>query len=191
MLFKKLVELCKKKITVELWHDKDTTWLSNGEVYAKLGENTNFDFEDIICIMEVSDEKAESITTTEAAFTEDDLHIFIPKSAEEIKMGRYSMNCDGLVLQPFETTKGILFLPAKHMQIFRDIGCKSYYLSKFRGGYIVLVAVDNNTIGMIRPHRTDLETMNLFSSGFDALVNMAYKNGFCDGGEHQYSLIDE
>lgn len=76
------------------------------------------------------------------------------------------------------------------MSIFRDIGCKTYYLSEFRGLYIILVAVDNTTIGMIRPHRTDLETMHTFSNEFAHLVTEAYKNNFCDSGEHQYSLLD-
>lgn len=188
MLFKKLVELCKKRITVELWRDGDITWLSNGEVYAKLNEDTSFEFSDIICIMELSDEKAECITTSKAEFLTDERHIFNPRQAEEIKPVRYSINCDGFPLQPFVTTKGVLFVPLKHMAIFRDVGCKSYYLSEFRGGYIVLVAVDNMTIGMIRPHKVNLEAMKDFASGFNAQVLKAHENEFC-GGDYQYSLV--
>lgn len=188
MLFKKLVELCKKRLTVELWRDDDTTWLSNGEVYAKLNEDTSFEFSDIICIMELSDEKAESITTSKAEFTIDERRIFNPRRAEEIIPMRYSINCDGLALQLFKTSKGILFLPTKHMSIFRDVGCKTYYLSEFRGGYIVLVAVDNTTIGMIRPHRANLEAMKDFSEGFRTQVTQAHENEFC-GGDYQCSLV--
>lgn len=188
MLFKKLVELCKKRLTVELWLDRDITWLSNGEVYAKLNEDTSFEFSDIICIMELPDEKAECITTSKTEFLKNEGHIFNPRQAEEIELMRYSINCDGLTLQPFATTKGVLFLPTKHMSIFRDVGCKTYYLSEFRGGYIVLVAVDNTTIGMIRPHRANLEKMRDFSEGFRTQAAQAYENEFC-GGDYQYSLV--
>lgn len=190
MLFKKLVDLCRKKNTIELWQGSDTAWLSNGEVYAKLGENTDFDFADIICIMEITDEKAETINKLSQNFSKEDLYVFNPRAAEAIKPVRYSINCDGLSLQPFVTSKGIIFLSTKNMSIFRDIGCKTYYLSEFRGLYIILVAVDNTTIGMIRPHCTDLETMHTFSNEFAHLVTEAYQNNFCDSGEHQYSLLD-
>lgn len=191
MLFKKLVDLCKKRKWIEIIKGDNARWLSDGRVYASLGEDAKLDIADIMYIMEIPEEREDAFVTSEMEFTEDDTHIFNPKSAEKMDRTHYSLNCDGLTLQPFGTSQGIVFLNTKHTSIFKDTRMKEYYLSEFKGEYIVLVAVDNLTIGMIRPHRVDLETMKAFSSGFDELVRCAHEKNFLDSGDHQYSLIDE
>ena len=63
MLFKKLVDLCKKRKWIEIIKGDNARWLSDGRVYASLGEDAKLDIADIMYIMEIPEESEDAFVT--------------------------------------------------------------------------------------------------------------------------------
>lgn len=187
MFLKNMIALCKKSWKITMYHDeRGGKWLTDGTVCAYLGDDCELSKEDILYVMELDDDKKEGITLTDSPMPE----VFaksINGTIEKIEKCRFTINCDGVALQPFGTLKGVLFLDTKLMQIFKDVNCKEYYFD----GKMVFVRVDNRTIGMITPYRTDLDTMYNFALNFTNLVWKAKEDHFFDSEYHQYSVLDD
>lgn len=187
MVLKNMIALCKKSNTITMFGDKQNgKWLTDGYTCAYLGDDCELTKEDILYIMELDEDKKECMRLTDMPMPEM-LIKGINGTIEKIERCRFTINCDGMALQPFATSKGALFLDTKLMQIFKDVNGKEYYFDD----NMVFVRANGETIGVIAPCRTDLETMYNFSSNLTELVWKAKNNEFFDSGYHQYSVLDD
>ena len=98
---------------------------------------------------------------------------------------RYSLNMDGMAVQPFLVDNGaVIFIDMKYLHVFKDIHPKRYYFD----ANMLYVVVNEQVMGAIAPLRIQYDTMKEFGKELLDGVEKAEQSGMF-GKDEQISLL--
>lgn len=189
MILKKLIAMCKKHKIISMFEDSDSglKWLSAGRVAVCLGGDCALTPDDILFFLEVPEESRDKYYVT----YEENKSLPTIHTAETVERLTYSLNMNGEPLQPFATSRGILFVNMKSLAIFAD----SKEELKYRFTYwnetpVLLVMKYCDLIGIIPPVKQDYEKLLEFTHNLHSLSDLAERSNFLSVDGKQVSLFD-
>lgn len=163
MILKEMLNLCKKKNTIIVEYYGERKFLSDGTTMMFIGNIApDWTDEDCAVYLELTDEEKECYTM-EYSDDKDTCELETKGCIEADKL-RFSLNADGMPMQPFRLTTGeVIFCDMQKLRIFRDECPKMYY---FKDGLVpkLYISVEQKIIGAVTPQRIDYNVMKDFCS---------------------------
>ncbi len=182
MILKKMLAICKKNRTVCIDRCGSQMFLDGGCCGADITKVApDWTPEDCRIALEIDPEEFENWYTHDAREDGDDKGELDMNSYEDLERLRYSLNMDGMSVQPFRTSDGnAIFVNMEYLSPFKDEGLKTYKFNPETKS--VYICRDSWCIGIVMPLMLDLKTMKDFASQlFNASAN-SLKRGLLDSG---------
>lgn len=187
-MLKEMLQSCKKNKTIIIEYYGEQKFLSDGTTMAYIGDAApEWTDEDCAVCLELTDEDRENYTMlcVERGDCYDEIITDRFISAEKL---RFSLNLDGLPVQPFRIESGeVVFCDMTKLRIFKEEHPKIYYFSKERG-MKMYISVNETVIGAVPLLRVRYESMKDFSKKLADGVTASEKVGLLCENE-QISLL--
>ncbi len=188
MMLKEMLKSCKKNKTIIIDYFGEQKFLSDGYTMicmdAVAPEWTD---EDCAVYLELSEEDRESYVMKNIDIIDEKTKLRIKEyiSAEKL---RFSLNLDGLPVQPFKLQGGeLVFCDMTKLRIFKNEHPKVYYFSDERKPKMY-ISVNGVVIGSVTPLKVSYDTMKDFCRELFQGVTKSEERGLLCENE-QMSLI--
>lgn len=189
MKLNKMIAYCKKAAKVHIYTDGYNKYLSDGIMMMRLEQNSTIDINNIFEYMDVKEDNKEKFDIANVDITEHfETYIEPSTRAEQIERLPIGISTPDQ-MSVFRTSKGLLMVDRKRLDIFNDIGIRDYYLSEYGSSPCLLIVKDRVVYGMIMPIEYDFEKLEAILSVMVTQARTAANNGFNSTG-HQMSLDD-
>lgn len=191
MVLKKMIDICKKEKYIRVFEDSESgvKWLSGTSIAGVMDTEATLGAEEILYFMDLPETAAEAIHVENEP---EPLTVpAVTSSDPPLERLQYSLNCDGITLQPFVSEKGVLFADMSRLAVFSDVDNKKYYLSKWNDTYCILIYSGVWMAGLVTPMAMNVSEMIYFSGKLHDTVRQARKNKFCCAGMKEIGLLDE
>lgn len=182
MILKSMLKFCTKKRRIEIFFAGNYKYLSDGDMCIYIGDIApTWDCNDCATALELSDEQLGNFELLDGE--PHDNEAFEVEELQKAEMLRYSVNCDGLPLQPFLLPDNkIFFVDLNRMAVFKDVGIKQYYLGYYNDQCALYVATGDFVVGAIAAEKMNLDIMQHFAHQLGRGVNTSVETHFLDVG---------
>lgn len=187
-MLKEMLKSCKKKKFISVEFFGKQKFLSDGDTMICMDSIApEWTDEDCAVYLELSEEDKEGYTMLLDDVVDEDTKLDASKYIPAEKL-RFSLNMDGLPVQPFRLVSGqLVFCDMTKLRIFKGEHPKIYY---FSGGTVprMYISVNQVIIGATSPLRISYDTMKGFCRElFDGVVKSEESGLLCEN--EQMSLI--
>lgn len=181
----KMLKLCKKHKAIIVRYMGGRKFLSDGRAIAYIGDIapawTDVDF---AIDLQLTDDEREGFNMEYIGEDVDSGEIKYKRFHHCVSL-RYSLNMDGMAVQPFLVDNGaVIFIDMKYLHVFKDICPKRYYFD----ASMLYIVVNEQVMGAIAPMRIQFNTMKDFCIQLTSGVQKTEQSGLF-GQDEQISLL--
>ncbi len=122
MILKKMIDICRKEKYIRVFRDTKSgaKWLSGNSIAGVMDTEAALGAEEILYFMDLPETAAEAVYIMNVPGS---LEVPTVTSYDPpLERLQYSLNCDGITIQPFVSEKGILFADIARLAVFSDVG---------------------------------------------------------------------
>lgn len=172
MNLNKMITYCKKAAKVHIYTAGYNKYLSDGIMMMRLEQNSTIDINNIFEYMDVEEDNKEKFDIANVDITEYfETYIEPGTRAEQIERLPIGISTHDQ-RSVFRTSKGLLIVDRKRLDIFNDIGIRDYYLSEYRSAPCLLIVKDRVVYGMIMPIKYDFEKLKAIQQQTAVLIQL-------------------
>lgn len=183
MKLKEMLKFCNKARYIQMEYSGRSKYLSDGTMCAFIGDIApQWNSRDAASALELTDEQLEGFNLLDGEPEMTGLRFEIADMTPVEKLA-YSLDCDGMGLQPFMLPDDkMFFVETKKLKVFDNMGIRKYFFGKYGGREAVYIATDTFVVGAICAQRVNLNHMNSFAQKLNFGVKTSAANDFLDAG---------
>lgn len=185
MIIKKMYKLLKDSKNIFVHESETQKFISDGHVMADItNEAPEWTVKDIAIAMDIDEDsigkyRMETKPIDSVLCSRLKNHCKLPIAIR----CRYSLNMDGITIQPFILEDGkILLCDMKLLSVFGDIHNKVYRYYYNSGEAMIFIFVDRYCVGIVCPLRVNLQALKDFATEIATAAALSQTSGFYDAG---------